>query len=155
MCSTADVLSNIALNVYITLNWQTNGLNFVTTQGNHDTQHEFFVAGGYFTSEPVMIENNTSYDVYRINVSDFAPIGPNLTSYLSTVTSKMLMVMSHYPLHSNRDGIDQNSANCIFAALQNAAARGQNIAFLWGHNHYRSGRPDGDANVRINSHPTN
>jgi hypothetical protein len=153
MYSTADDLSNIALNVYITLNWQTNGMNFVTTQGNHDTENEFFVAGGYFTSGPVMIENNTNYDVYRINVSDFASICSNLTSYLSTVTSKMLMVMSHYPLHSNRDGIDQNGANCIFTALQNAAARGQDITFLWGHNHYRSGRPDYDANVRMVAAP--
>ncbi|HEY5958946.1 MAG TPA: hypothetical protein VIV60_20445 [Polyangiaceae bacterium] len=145
--STPQDTNQLSLDIYMRVNWQLN--NLVYSQGNHDESNEAFSSAGANTTGPVPLFDNEFYDIYRINSADFTTACPALQAHLATVTNKMLFVMSHYPLHSNRSDIDQGASDCIFSALSDAAGRGQDITFLWGHNHFRDGRPDYDSNVRM------
>lgn len=147
--STPQNTNQLSIDIYSQLEWQLNTVNLVYSQGNHDENNDFFSSAGGNVTGPVSLYDNQFYDIYRINSKDFTNACPALKTHLATVTNKMLFVMSHYPLHSNRDGIDQGAATCIFDALSDAAGRGQDITFLWGHNHLRDGRPDYDANVKM------
>lgn len=143
----------LSINIYNLFNWQLGDLNLAYSQGNHDHQNELFSSEGSNLTGPVPLQNNQFYDLYRINSKDFDSACAALNNHLATVTNKMLFVMSHYPLHSNRSDINQTAADCIFGALDTAALAGQDITFLWGHNHFREGRPNYDENVKMIATP--
>lgn len=161
--SYADVATNISMGLFMSFDWSMGGVSYnpVFSQGNHDEKNPYFTEG-YAPSGPVSLYNNDFYDVYRINYSDFAKPGNvkegcnNLKRHLETRTDKLLVVLSHLPLHSTR--LDRNgqpnqeAATCYFDAMNDAAAAGQDIMFLWGHNHSRpgvSGSEEYDRNVRM------
>ena len=157
----ADIESLIGEDGYIddTLGDEGVDYNVALSQGNHDEYGNDYFDDGNHPSGFVALSNNELYDIYRINTEDFGAICSQLDSDLYQLGpdyNKVIFVMSHFPLHSDRYDIDAAAASCIFEILQDAAVNyGREIVFLWGHNHYRPGRPNYDENVRMIAGPGN
>ena len=122
---------------------------YVLVQGNHDPQS---TAGGTSPSgdnDPA----SGAYGVFVINERDYQwgqrviedatlAAAENLRRYLNSKIAvdytAPIFVISHLPLHysmrSNQDG-DNIYAKILFDVLQDGAAQGLNIIFLFGHNH--------------------
>jgi hypothetical protein len=117
----------------------------IFSQGNHDENTTYYSHDSglvSFAPDGGGEEHNKYYDVFVIDVKDFNN-GTALStlkgiSNLCSQNSKVLFVMSHYPLHSLRNGIDQSAAKNIFNFLQTCSDGGRDVVFLWGHNHRKN-----------------
>lgn len=121
--------------------------DMVFTQGNHDK------AGTDGLSPSGNCDpSNGAYGVFNINEDDYAVAGgyestvektaENLAAYLNEKLAagfdKPIFITSHLPLHYNmrtfNDG-DAMYARYLFDVLNEAAEKGLNIIYLFGHNH--------------------
>lgn len=136
-----NALKNAVTGIYSTL---TND-RMVFVEGNHDEAS----ASGLATSGA---HDAAEYGVFVINEDDYMwrnsdeatiiTTAANLKTYLDTKAAanydKPIFVLSHLPLHysmrTKNDG-DGKYANYIFDVLNEAGAAGQNIIFLYGHDH--------------------
>ncbi|MCR5135388.1 MAG: Ig-like domain-containing protein, partial [Clostridiales bacterium] len=77
--------------------------------------------------------NSPSDDQYEQSQID------DLEEYLTAQdTTKPIIILSHFPLHRFGSGYNARqtaNANKVIAVLNEAAAAGKTIVFLWGHNH--------------------
>ena len=121
--------------------------NRILAGGNHDVkpgERALITPSGLVTSminvdgSSTPLVGGTNYDLFVIDYLDFTndEMVSALLDYFAQDTHKVLVVLSHYPLHSTRD----NDEEWIFASrrfflLLQAYGIGRDIIFVWGHNH--------------------
>jgi predicted MPP superfamily phosphohydrolase len=114
----------------------------VSTKGNHDIDQTYntYTGWGY-------IDYYSCANIIALSSEDFTNgYWYNLAYMLSalyngTRDGKIVVVMSHYPLHSRKltkeDGVDESVVNTFFDLLQSFSS-GENpldIVYVWGHTH--------------------
>ena len=147
--SGADVVSGIASLKNAVSPITDGSTNTVLVQGNHDPQSTQGGTSPTGDNDPA----DGAYGVFVINERDYQwgrrvdedatlQAAENLRRYLNDKIAvdytAPIFVISHLPLHysmrTNQDG-DNIYAKDIFDVLQDGAAQGLNIIFLFGHNH--------------------
>jgi hypothetical protein len=118
-------------------------VSWIACQGNHDLAP----TDQYRTYSPISGPApcpSQFAEVFVFGTDQFT--SPALIYYLSTYLAylanyihngKLKIIMSHYPIHTKRDGVDTAAQTRIFNLL-NSASQGTNaldIIFVWGHNH--------------------
>lgn len=114
-------------------------------QGNHDPQTTGGLAGWgnmdpaygdyglYIVEDPTLAQEWGSYDAASI-----AALQLYLDNKLEIGYSKPIFIMNHFPLHwsyrTQKDGVGTNAYR-FFNVINEAAANGLNIIYLFGHNH--------------------
>lgn len=124
-------------------------VNAVWVQGNHDD--DSLVEDGTLSASGA--HDTEHYGVYVINEKDYMWYNDDEATIKATATAldeyldakvaedydKPIFVVSHLPLHysmrTRYGGKDGMHANYIFDVLNEAGANGQEIIFLFGHNH--------------------
>lgn len=119
----------------------------VYVQGNHD--REYYNNGGTGLTEAgahdeeeygVYVINLGNYDRYNTSRENVQKTADGLKEYLDQkVTEKYdkpVFVLSHVPLHiTKRMEGDNKHADLLFNAVNEAAGKGLNVIYLFGHNH--------------------
>ena len=115
------------------------------TQGNHDPETTGGLAGWgnldpaygdyglYIVEDPNLAQEWGSYDAASV-----AALQLYLDNKVEIGFSKPIFIMNHFPLHwsyrTQKDGVSTNAYR-FFNVINNAAAQGLNIIYLFGHNH--------------------
>ncbi|MBR0446917.1 MAG: metallophosphoesterase [Clostridia bacterium] len=121
--------------------------DMVFTQGNHDkdaTEANGLTGWGnldpaygeyglYAVEDPTLAQEWGSYDAASV-----AALQLYLQNKIDIGFSKPIFIMNHFPLHwsyrTQKDGVGTNAYR-FFNVINNAAAQGLNIIYLFGHNH--------------------
>jgi len=114
-------------------------------QGNHDPETTGGLAGWgnldpaygdyglYIVEDPNLAQEWGSYDAASV-----AALQLYLDNKVEIGFSKPIFIMNHFPLHwsyrTQKDGVGTNAYR-FFNVINNAAAQGLNIIYLFGHNH--------------------
>lgn len=114
-------------------------------QGNHDPETTGGLAGWgnmdpaygdyglYIVEDPTLAQEWGSYDAASV-----AALQLYLDNKLAIGYSKPIFIMNHFPLHwgyrTQKDGVGTNAYR-FFNVINDAAAQGLNIIYLFGHNH--------------------
>ena len=125
------------------------GVPAIYTTGNHEYMNGSYSNGSNTTTknfiEDTEVCNEPHYRMYCLGTSSYARGGSwnsydstqidKLETYLNGVgTDKPIFIITHYPLHwtSSRS---ISGAGSLIDLLNEQAAKGKKIVFLWGHNH--------------------
>ena len=105
--------------------------NGLTGWGNFDPAYGDY--GLYIVEDPNMKQEWGSYDAaYEVALQAY------LDKKLEQDYSKPIFIMNHFPLHwsyrTQKDGVGTNGYR-LFNIINDAAAQGLNIIYLFGHNH--------------------
>ena len=121
--------------------------DMVFAQGNHDkdaTEAHGLTGWGnldpaygnyglYVVEDPTLAQEWGSYDAASV-----AALQLYLDKKIEIGFSKPIFIMNHFPLHwsyrTQKDGVGTNAYR-FFNVINNAAAQGLNIIYLFGHNH--------------------
>ncbi len=107
---------------------ETHGL---TGWGNMDPAYGDY--GLYIVEDPTLAQEWGSYDAASV-----AALQLYLDNKLEIGYNKPIFIMNHFPLHwsyrTQKDGVGTNAYR-FFNVINNAAAQGLNIIYLFGHNH--------------------
>lgn len=114
-------------------------------QGNHDPETTGGLTGWgnldpaygdyglYVVEDPALAQEWGSYDAASV-----AALQLYLDNKVAIGYSKPIFIMNHFPLHwsyrTQKDGVGTNAYR-FFNVINNAAAQGLNIIYLFGHNH--------------------
>ena len=121
--------------------------DMIFTQGNHDKEATeanglsgwgnmdpaYGNYGLYAVEDPTLAQEWGSYDAASV-----AALQLYLDNKIEIGFNKPIFIMNHFPLHwsyrTQKDGVGTNAYR-FFNVLNNAAAQGLNIIYLFGHNH--------------------
>ena len=121
--------------------------DMIFTQGNHDkdaTEANGLTGWGnldpaygeyglYAVEDPTLAQEWGSYDAASV-----AALQLYLDNKIEIGFSKPIFIMNHFPLHwsyrTQKDGVGTNAYR-FFNVINDAAAQGLNIIYLFGHNH--------------------
>lgn len=118
--------------------------DMVFSQGNHDPDTTVGVSWGncdpaygdyglYLIEDPTLAQEWGSYDAASV-----AALQLYLDNKIEIGYSKPIFIMNHFPLHwsyrTQKDGVSTNAYR-FFNVINDAAAQGLNIIYLFGHNH--------------------
>ena len=118
--------------------------DMVFSQGNHDPDTTVGVSWGncdpaygeyglYLIEDPTLAQEWGSYDAASV-----AALQLYLDNKIEIGFSKPIFIMNHFPLHwsyrTQKDGVSTNAYR-FFNVINDAAAQGLNIIYLFGHNH--------------------
>ena len=119
--------------------------DMVFAQGNHDPETTGGLTGWgnldpaygdyglYVVEDPTLAQEWGSYDAASV-----AALQLYLDNKLAIGYSKPIFIMNHFPLHwgyrTQKDGVGTNAYR-FFNVINDAAAQGLNIIYLFGHNH--------------------
>jgi len=118
--------------------------DMVFNQGNHDPDTTVGVTRGnldpaygdyglYIVEDPSMAQEWGSYDAASV-----AALQLYLDHKVEIGFSKPIFIMNHFPLHwsyrTQKDGVGTNAYR-FFNVINDAAGKGLNIIYLFGHNH--------------------
>ena len=105
--------------------------NGLTGWGNMDPAYGDY--GLYIVEDPTVAQEWGSYDAASV-----AALQLYLDNKIEIGFNKPIFIMNHFPLHwsyrTQKDGVGTNAYR-FFNVLNNAAAQGLNIIYLFGHNH--------------------
>ena len=105
--------------------------NGLTGWGNMDPAYGDY--GLYIVEDPTVAQEWGSYDAASV-----AALQLYLDNKVEIGFSKPIFIMNHFPLHwsyrTQKDGVGTNAYR-FFNVINNAAAQGLNIIYLFGHNH--------------------
>ena len=119
--------------------------DMVFAQGNHDPDTTGGLAGWgnmdpaygayglYIIEDPTLAQEWGSYDAASVTALQLY-----LENKVAIGFSKPIFIMNHFPLHwgyrTQKDGVGTNAYR-FFNVINDAAAQGLNIIYLFGHNH--------------------
>ena len=105
--------------------------NGLTGWGNMDPAYGDY--GLYIVEDPTLAQEWGSYDAASV-----AALQLYLDNKIEIGFSKPIFIMNHFPLHwsyrTQKDGVGTNAYR-FFNVINDAAAQGLNIIYLFGHNH--------------------
>ena len=105
--------------------------NGLTGWGNMDPAYGDY--GLYIVEDPTVAQEWGSYDAASV-----AALQLYLDNKLEIGYSKPIFIMNHFPLHwsyrTQKDGVGTNAYR-FFNVINDAAGKGLNIIYLFGHNH--------------------
>ena len=105
--------------------------NGLTGWGNMDPAYGDY--GLYIVEDPTLAQEWGSYDAASV-----AALQLYLDNKIEIGYSKPIFIMNHFPLHwsyrTQKDGVGTNAYR-FFNVINDAAAQGLNIIYLFGHNH--------------------
>ena len=105
--------------------------NGLTGWGNMDPAYGDY--GLYIVEDPTVAQEWGSYDAASV-----AALQLYLDNKIEIGYSKPIFIMNHFPLHwsyrTQKDGVGTNAYR-FFNVINDAAAQGLNIIYLFGHNH--------------------
>ena len=119
------------------------GIKCAFTTGNHEYDYDIpedLQARIQINEE---VDQGAHYRVYCLGSEQFQSYYPlsqiaQLDEYLKNAADvqddRPIIIFTHYPLHCYNIRVTENAPELI-DVLNHAAARGQKIVFLWGHNH--------------------